>query len=277
MFRYTYRSFGRELVVLLGAACFALPLYLLIVMAFKDTPQSIADPLGLPSPFEASNLKSAWETGGLTGLDQALVTSLVITIGSVLCLIVIGSLCAYAIARRPSRLGTALYMLFLVGIILPLQLAVLPLFVAFRNLELTSTYPGMILLYTGLMMPFTVFIYTGFIRALPKEYEEAAQVDGAGLLRTYVRVVFPLLAPVTGTVAILAGLIIWNDFFVPLVFLSGSNKETLPLALYSFVGENTSAWNLIMAAVLLSIAPILTFYLFAQRQLIKGFAGGLRG
>jgi raffinose/stachyose/melibiose transport system permease protein len=277
MFRYTYRTFGRELLVLLGAGLFALPLYLLLVMALKDTPQSVADPLGLPSPVETANLKDAWQTGGLSGLDHALVNSLVITIGSVLCLILVGSLCAYTIARRPSKLSTALYVLFMVGIILPLQIIVLPLFVAFRNMGLTATYPGMILLYTGLLMPFTVFIYTGFIRALPKEYEEAAQVDGAGLLRTYVRVVFPLLRPVTGTVAILAGLIVWNDFFVPLVFLSGSETETLPLALYSFVGENTSAWNLIMAAVLISIAPILLFYLFAQRQLIKGFAGGLRG
>ncbi|HET6508986.1 MAG TPA: carbohydrate ABC transporter permease [Baekduia sp.] len=277
MFRYTIKSFGRELTVLAGAAVFAFPVYVLVVMALKGDQQAASDPLGLPSPVRASNLKDAWEGGGTAGLGHALTSSLIITIGSVVCLVAIGSLCAYAIARRPSRLGTGLYILFMVGIMLPLQLGVVPLFVAFRNLGLTGSYVGMIVLYTGLFMPFTVFLYTGFIRALPKEYEEAAQVDGAGLVRTYLRVVFPLLRPITGTVGILAGLLIWNDFFVPLVFLSGSDKETLPLALYSFVGENTSAWNLIMAAVVISIAPIMVFYLFAQRQLIKGFAGGLRG
>ena len=103
-------------------------------------------------------------------------------------------------------------------------------------------------------MPLTVFLYTGFIRALPREYEEAAQVDGAGLFRTYFRVVFPLLRPVTGTVAVLAGLIIWNDFFLPLIFLSGTTNATLPVAVYSFVGEYASQWNLIFAAVIVSLA-----------------------
>jgi raffinose/stachyose/melibiose transport system permease protein len=135
----------------------------------------------------------------------------------------------------------------------------------------------MVILWTGLLMPLTVFLYTGFIRTLPREYEEAAQVDGARFFRTYVRVIFPLLAPVTGTVAILDGLFIWNDFFVPLIFLSGSRNETVTVAIYSFVGEYSTDWNKIFAAVALSIAPVLAFYVFAQRQLLKGFSGGIRG
>jgi len=192
-------------------------------------------------------------------------------------LVVLGSLCAYVLARRPSRLGTALCLLFVLGIILPFQLAIIPVYVVLRRAELTGSYAGMILLYVGLLMPLTVFVYTGFIRGLPREYEEAARVDGASLLRTYVRVVFPLLLPVTATVAILAGLFVWNDFFLPLIFLFGSDKETLPVALYSFVGESTSQWNLIMAGVAISVAPILAFYVLAQRSLIRGFTGGIRG
>src|SRR5207253_97848 len=156
-------------------------------------------------------------------------------------------------------------------------LALIPLYVMLRKLHLGNTYAGMILLYTGLLMPLTVFLYTGFVRTLPREYEEAAQVDGAGLLRTFVRVVFPLLRPITGTVAVLTGLITWNDFFLPLIYLSGTPNQPLTVAIYSFVGEFISQWNFIFAAVGISIAPMLLFYLFAQKQLIRGFSGGIRG
>ena len=105
-------------------------------------------------------------------------------------------------------------MLFVIGIILPFQLAIIPLYVAMRHLGLVGNYLGMIVLNVGLLMPLTVFLYTGFIRALPRDYEEAARVDGAGILRIYARVVFPLLRPITGTVAVLIGIFIWNDFFI---------------------------------------------------------------
>ena len=139
------------------------------------------------------------------------------------------------------------------------------------------SYFGQILLETGLLMPLTVFLYTGFVRTLPKEYEEAAQVDGATQFRTFVRIVFPLLRPITGTVAVLTGVVVWNDFFLPLIFLTGSKYEPLPVAVYSFVGDYASQWNYIFASVVVALVPILGFYLLAQRQLIRGFSGGIRG
>jgi raffinose/stachyose/melibiose transport system permease protein len=135
----------------------------------------------------------------------------------------------------------------------------------------------MIILYTGLLMPLTVFLYVGFIRVMPKDYEESAQVDGASLSRTFFRIVLPLLRPITGTVAVLTSLFIWNDFFNPLIFLSGSNRATLPIAIYSFVNEYSSNWGLIFAAVVIALLPVLAFFLVAQRQLIRGFSGGIRG
>ena len=135
----------------------------------------------------------------------------------------------------------------------------------------------MIVLNIGLLMPLSVFLYTGFIRALPRDYEEVARVDGAGLFRTYTRVVLPLLKPITGTVAVLTGVIVWNDFFVSLIFLSGSRYQTLPVALYSFQGDVVSRWNLLFAGVAITIAPVLAFYLFAQRRLIQGFTAGVKG
>jgi raffinose/stachyose/melibiose transport system permease protein len=174
-------------------------------------------------------------------------------------------------------LSATLYTLFVLGIIIPFQLTVLPLFVLFRNLGLIGTYLGMIILWVGILTPLTVFLYTGFVRTIPRDYEEAARMDGAGVFRIFVRVVFPLLRPVTGTVAILTGLFIWNDFFASLIFLGGSGRETLPVAIYSFVGEYLTQWNLVFAAVVIALGPLLVFFIAAQKQMIRGFSGGIRG
>jgi raffinose/stachyose/melibiose transport system permease protein len=277
LFRYTWKTFARELTFAVGAVVFLVPFYLLIVISLKPSSQAFTNPMALPASPQFGSYRDAWGQAGQTGLGHALLTTTAITVASVAFLIVFGSLAAYTLARRGGRLSTGLYLMFLLGIIIPFQLGIVPLYVVMHSLQLTATMQGMVILWTGLLMPLTVFLYTGFIRTLPKEYEEAAQVDGARFLRTYLRVVFPLLVPVTGTVAILDGLFIWNDFFVPLVFLSGSRNETVTVAIYSFVGENATDWNKIFAAIALSIAPVLAFYVFAQRQLLRGFSGGIRG
>ena len=276
LLRYTRRTFARELAFLLVAAIWWIPFYIVVAGSFRDTPDIVAAPMALPTDPDTSAYGSAWDAGQPAPLSRGLLNSFIITAGSVVALIALGSIAAYAIARRPGKLSTALYAAFVLGIILPTQLGIVPTYVALRHLGLLGSYLGMILLYIGLMMPLAVFLYTGFVFALPKEYEEAAQVDRAGLVRTFTRVVFPLLAPVTGTVAILTGLIIWNDFFNPLIFLSGSEKSTAPVALYSAVGELFTQWDQIFAAVIISIVPVLTFFLFAQKQLIRGFTGGIK-
>jgi raffinose/stachyose/melibiose transport system permease protein len=274
--RYTWRSFSRELTMLVLAAIWWIPFYFLVTMALRPTSQVFESPLKLPSTLEWGNFSEAWKGNGVITLGRGLQNSLIITICTVVALVLLGSVCAYAIARRPGRMGNLLYLVFVLGIILPFQLGIVPAYVALRHLHLIGTYVGMVLLNTGLLMPLAVFLYTGFVRQLPREYEEAAQVDGAGPVRTYLRVVFPLLRPITGTVAILTGLIVWNDFFLSLIFLSGTPNATLPVAVYSFVGEYASRWNLIFAAVIVSLAPIMAFFLIAQKQLIKGFTGGIK-
>jgi raffinose/stachyose/melibiose transport system permease protein len=138
-------------------------------------------------------------------------------------------------------------------------------------------YAGFITLNIGLLMPITVFLYTGFIRALPRDYEEAAWVDGARVIRTYTRVVFPLLWPITATVAVVVGVIVWNEFFLALLFLNGSRIETIPIALADYAGQYAARYNLIFAGVAIAIAPILLFYLFAQRHMIRSFTSGVKG
>jgi raffinose/stachyose/melibiose transport system permease protein len=218
----------------------------------------------------------AWQGSGGIGLGTALLNSAVITVGSVLALIAIGSISAYAIARQSPKLGGALYLAFVLGIILPTQLGIVPIYVFLRQIGLLGTRGGAILLYSALLLPLSVFLYTGFIRALPRDYEEAAFIDGASRWQAFTRVVFPLLRGITGTVAVLTCLIVWNDFFTQLVFFGGGlNNRTLPVAIYDFVGEYESQWNVVFAAVAIALAPVVAFYLFAQRNLIKGFTGGI--
>jgi raffinose/stachyose/melibiose transport system permease protein len=198
------------------------------------------------------------------------------TTGSIMGLVALGAPAAYVLARSTRRWSTRTFYLFAIAIILPTQLGTLPLYIGAKNLGLVGSPWGMILIYTGILLPLSVFIYSGFLRRLPRDYEEAATIDGASRFQIFSRVIFPLISPATGTVTILAGLIVWNDFFMALIFLSGSPFQTLPVALYYFVGSLVSQWNLIFALVFISMIPILVFYIFAQRRFIQGYAGGLK-
>jgi raffinose/stachyose/melibiose transport system permease protein len=274
--RYSRKTLVRELVVLVLALIWWVPFYILAINSVRPSTDTSTSGFKPPSNPDFSAYSQAWNGNGTGTLGHSLINSLIITAGSVIALIVLGALAAYVVARRGGRLSGILYLMFVIGIILPFQLGIVPVYAAFRHLGLVGNYAGMIVLYTGLLMPLSVFLYSGFVRALPRDYEEAAQVDGASRRRTFWRVVFPLLRPVTGTVAILTGLIVWNDFFTQLVFLSGTPRQTLPVAVYSFVGAFASQWNLVFAAVVVAIVPILSFFLVAQRQLIRGFTGGIK-
>jgi len=277
LFKYTWRTFSRELVLLAVAAVWWIPFYFLVIGSLKPEDEVYTSTASdLPSELAWSNFSAAWDGTAGNSLGDAMTSSLIITVGSVLMLVGVGSLAAYALARHPGKLGTWLYLVFALGIIIPFQLGIVPTYVAMQHLNISTSYIGMILLHAGLLMPLTVFLYTGFVRTIPRDYEEAAYIDGAGRLLTFTRVVFPLLLPITATIAVLTGVIVWNDFFLQLIFLAGSDKQTVPVAIYSFVGEYSTNWSLIFATVLVSIAPIMLFYVFAQRQLIRGFTGGIK-
>ncbi|GAA1194614.1 carbohydrate ABC transporter permease [Streptomyces hebeiensis] len=263
-----------ELVMAAAAVAFLFPVYALVSMAMKDPRQIAESPLAPPAPPTLANFGDAWSSASL---GPALVNSTVITVASLLLLIVLGSTGAYYLARRARGLGYGLYVLFLLGIVLPFQLGMIPLYKLVDSLGWLGTYQGMVLFYTGIQLPFTVFLYTGFIRALPQDYAQAALIDGCDHRQAFTRVVFPLLRPITGTVIILNAVFIWNDFFTPLLYLGGSDKETVPVGIFSFVGQYVSDYGLVFAGLVLAALPVLLVFLLLQRYVIKGFAGGLKG
>jgi raffinose/stachyose/melibiose transport system permease protein len=277
MFRYTKATALRETLVWIVALLSLLPFYFLVSTALKPDAELLTTTSSAPpSRPTVANFTEVLTASGQNNILLSLMNSVVITVGSILGLVVFGSLAAYVLARTTRRWGSVAFYLFLVAIVLPIQLGLIPLYIGARTLGLVGTPWGMIVLYVGTLMPLAVFLYAGFFRGLPRDYEEAAAIDGAGPGRVFARVVLPLMAPATGTVAILTGLIVWNDFFTALIFLGGSDYQTLPVSMYYYVGSLVSAWNKIFAIVILSMVPILAFYLFAQKKFIQGFAGGIK-
>lgn len=278
MFRYTKLTLLREIGIWVLALVFLAPFYFLIAIAFKpDSELLTTSPLALPDSPTVENFVNVMTASGNSNVLLGLLNSVIITAGSVIVLVILGALTGYVIARSTTRWGRAAFMTFLIAIVLPTQLGTVPLYIGARAVGLTGSHWGMIILYTGMMLPMAIFLYANFFRGMGTEFEEAAMIDGASRTQVFFRIMFPLVGPATGTVAIFVGLIIWNDFFTSLIFLGGSDTQTLPVAMYFYIGSLVSQWNQIFAIVIVSMIPILAFYLFAQKRFIQGFAGGLKG
>ena len=263
------------LVVVFWSVVVIVPLIVLLSVALKSPTDLLNNPLGWPTQFVWSNFVDAWNNASL---GQAFFNSVLITSVTLLGLILCGAMAAYPLARFTGPWSQRIYLYFVAGLIVPIQLGLFPLYKEMHDLQLINTYQGAILLYIAVNLPFVIFLYTGFIKTVPRELEEAALLDGAGPMRTFWMIVFPLLTPVTATVAITSTLSTWNDFFIPLIFLQRDGMQTLPLAIFNFVGQYNNNWSLIFASVIISSLPLIVLFLILQRYFIKGIAAGaLRG
>lgn len=273
MNRYSWRSFLGEIVTILVGLLFLVPLLALVNVALKPM-NSQTSALQLEFPLTFDNFAQAWSQGAL---GSALINSLIVAVLSVVGVVVLAAMASYPLARSTRRWSRVTFYSFLAGLLIPSQLALLPLYVTMRDLGLLGTLWAIVLINIGGQLPFSVFLFTTFLRELPRDYEEAALLDGAGPVRTFVSVVFPLLRAVTGTVVILNSVSVWNEFFTPLLYLSGSGNTTAPVAIYNFVGQYVAQWPLVFAGLIITIIPILVLYFALQKYIIQGFAGGLKG
>ncbi|AMG83124.1 MAG: carbohydrate ABC transporter permease [Rhodoglobus sp.] len=273
MNRYTRLSFVREVALIIVGVLFLVPLFALVNVAFKPS-NSRTSALELDFPPSVANFGLAWGQGALGG---ALINSFIVAVCSVLGVVVIAAFASYPLARITRRWSRLTFYLFIGGLLIPTQLGLLPLYVTMRDLGLLGTLGALILMNIGTQLPFSIFLYTTFMREMPLDYEEAALLDGCGPVRTFASVVFPLLRAVTGTVVILNSVSVWNEFFTPLLYLSGSGNTTAPVAIYNFVGQYVAQWPLVFAGLIITVLPILVLYFILQKHIIKGFAGGLKG
>lgn len=273
MARYTWRTSVLETLMIILALIFAFPLLILVSMALR-TPADSANPLSLPHSLTLENFADAWNQAGL---GTAILNSAIVAFASVFLVVVLSALASYPLARVTRRWSSVAYYGFILGLLIPFQLGALPLYTTFHNLGAIGSILPLIIIYVGIQMPFSVFLYSTFLRSVSREFEEAAFLDGCTPLRAFVSVVFPLMRPITGTVAIINLIFVWNDFFSPLLYLSGTTSQTIPVALYSFVGQVTQHWNLVFAGLIIGIAPVVIAFFLMQKSVFEGFSGGLKG
>ncbi len=264
-------SLGRTALLIVWLLVVMIPLYMLITVALKSPKELTNNLFGLPQLPIWENFTNAFRR---SNFGQALFNSVIVTATAVAALVLLGASAAYPLARRGTRESRGLYLFFLAGIMVPFQLAMLPLYKLMLALNLVNSPLGVICIYTATSLPFTIFLYVGFIKGINRELEEAAMIDGCGKFQMFWVIVFPLLAPVTATVVIVNSIFIWNDLLVALLFLQKREARTIPIATFSFVGQYNSDWTAIFASVVLSILPMIFMFLLLQRYFIKGLSSG---
>lgn len=261
------------ILLILGSLLILFPLYLTVVTAFKTQPEIAANSIfALPESWRFDNFTQAIE---LTGFFQAFWNSLVITVPTVILTVFAHSIIGYVIARNMHKKSyKVIYYYIVSAMFVPFSILMLPLVTQTASWGIDNRY-GMILLYLVLNLAFNVFLYTGFIKSIPMELEEAAVIDGASEWQIFWRVIFPLLKPMNATVAILTTLGTWNDFMLPLVILGGRRQAaTIPLTQYIFESQFSANYSLAFASYLLAILPMLLVYILAQKWIISGVTRG---
>jgi raffinose/stachyose/melibiose transport system permease protein len=262
--------------VLLGfwTLIIAVPMYLLIISCFKTTQEIYADPLALPGSWSFDNFAGAWVQANF---GVYTLNSVIVTTGSVLLTIILAALASYPLSRFRGWWVTPALGFFLLGLMVPVRLGSVELFLLMKDLDLLDSRIGLILVYAAIRLPFAVFIMSSFMRAVPVEFEEAARIDGAGDFRLLLGVLLPQIKPAIGIVAIFTAIAVWNDFYFPLLFIFSEELRTLPLGLANFVGAYRTDWGLLFAGLTISIIPLTLLYLAMSRQVREGVgAGGLK-
>ena len=273
----TVEKINGPITVLLIIGCITIlfPLYMAIVIALKNPTEmtnDIAGILSLPKQFSLANFAEAMR---VTDFWHSLGNSLLIT-GTVIVLsVLIHSLAGYAIGRNmgSSKFYNLAYLYIVSGMFVPFAILMMPLVKQTAQLGIANR-AGVILLYIVFYMPMNLLLYSGYLKNIPMALEEAARVDGASTWRTYWYIIFPIMKPMHATVAVLTALGTWNDVMTPLVIMSGSGNNTLPLAQLTFQNQFGTNYNLAFASYLLALLPILVFYLICQKQILNGVVNG---
>lgn len=263
------------ILLIIGLITVLFPLYMTVVIAFKQPSEmtnSIAGILSLPKHWSFSNFAEAMR---VTDFWHSLLNSLLITAITMVLSIVIHSLLGYAVARNMQKKKAYRFAYYYVvsGMFVPFAILMMPLVKQTAEMHIDNLV-GVIILYVVFYMPQNVLLYSGYLKNIPIALEEAAEVDGATTWQTYWKIVFPMMAPMHATVAVLTALGTWNDVMTPLVIMSGSGMTTLPLAQLTFQTQFGTNYNLAFASYLLALLPILIFYIFAQKKIIGGVVNG---
>ena len=268
-----FNGFSFTLLLLLSAL-FLFPIYLVIINSFKSKFNIVGTPFEFPNEDTFVGIENYINGIQSSGIVGAFFRTLFITVASVLAIVIFTSMTAWYITRVKSKFNKIVYYMFLFSMIVPFQMVMFTMTSVCINLGLNNVI-GIIPVYLGFGSGLSVFMFSGFVKSLPKEIEEAAMIDGCSPLKTFFMVVFPILKPTAITVAILNAMWIWNDFLLPYLLL-GSTDKTLSVAIQlTMQGAYGSIdWGGFMAMLVLAIIPIIAFYLVCQKYIIKGVIDG---
>lgn len=268
------RLLGRIILV-----CFtiiiAAPLLLVVFTSFKSTPEFYANPIGLPSAWSFHNYKAIF-TG--QPMLRYFGNSLYVTVGSVLLELLLAGMISFAIIRTRRIAGKLMYGLFAVGLMVPSQVNMIPIYRVVKQVGWSNSLSGLMLVTVSTLLPLSVFMLAGFMRTLPKEILEAGSIDGAGEWRLMTRIALPLCAPYLAATSAFLFVIVWNDLLFPMLLVSGKGSLTLPLALLQFRGEYVTDYPMLLTGVAIVSLPMIVLFVFLQRYFISGaLAGSLKG
>lgn len=276
MDRYFRLSKTEQLLVqfiLLAWACIVLmPIGIAVINSLKPNLGEVyRDPMGLPSVWNFANYTQAWVGANFSGY---FLNSMIIAVSTVILVTFCASATAYVLVRMPFKGSQLVFICFLLGVIIPIRLALAPLFSTVKTLGLLDTLTGVILVQSASMMPVAVFIFTAFLKNVPKELEDAAMMDGALPFSIYRRIVIPLLRPAMATVALLSFVSAWNEYFLPLIFLQSPENYPITLGIAEFRAQFDVQWHLLFAGILIMLVPTIIAFLLASRQFIEGLTQG---
>ena len=268
----TRKKITWSLVGISVALMFLAPLYIVFTNSFKTSKGIFTNVLSLPAKgtFTVNNYIKAFDD---LNFMHSLMNSLLITIISTTLIVVFASMAAWMLVRTKSKWSTFLFFLFAVAMLIPFQSVMLPLINILGKLNLLNP-AGLILAYLGFGSSLSIVLYHGFIKGVPLELEEAALLDGCNKLQVFWLIVFPLLKPITVTVSILNVMWVWNDFLLPQLIINRPEWHTIPLKMFYFFGQYSKRWDLALAGLVIGMIPIIVFYFFAQKHIVKGITQG---
>ncbi|WNR45930.1 carbohydrate ABC transporter permease [Paenibacillus roseipurpureus] len=266
---------SKYVIVFIMALLSIIPFYVLLYLALNPPSRTMFDGFNLLPDFHFQNFSSAWKS---SKLGNAIINSLIITVGAVLTIVLVSSTAGYSIARFKNKWNSAIYSTLLLCMMIPAIIITVPLYTLMKNIHGINSHWAMILLLATNSLPLAIFLYTSFIKALPREIEESAIMDGCTYFSAFWRITFHFLKPVTASVVIISGLSIWNNYGQAVFFLQSQSMRTVPLAINMFFQSYGAQWNLMAAAAVIGVSPAVITFLVFQKYFIKGItAGAVKG
>lgn len=261
-----------ELIMVAISIIWFIPIYYLLVTTLKAPADAAASPLALPKKYLFQNYIDAWTK---MEFPRAFANTAFITITAVLLIVIFGAMAGYALARTKTKLGNGMFLFFLAGLIVPFQMNIVSLYKIVKSLHLMNTPFAVILVNVAMNTPQAVFLFKEFIEStIPRELEEAADIDGCSLIRKFFVIVLPLLKPVMSTVIIIVTLNVWNEFLTPLLFLQSRENGVILQEVSRNIGQFATDWTALFPMLMLGVAPLMVFYILMQKYIIAGVAAG---